>query len=115
LNSPKPKPVIITADGNESSAPSLRRIVRNSALLNLVIVLTSCPVLLIAGGPKAVYPTLAIMVGISVFVWIATFALFCFVPRARLFRMPVSPLIVPDPTLPAEEVGVADRWLDGPE
>ncbi len=46
-----PKPVIVPADGIEFPAPSLRRIVRNSALLNLVIVLTSGPVLLIAGGP----------------------------------------------------------------
>jgi hypothetical protein len=114
LNPPKPEPVIIPADGNESPAPSLRRTVRNSALLNVVIVLTSCPVLLIAGGPKAVYPTLAIMVGVSVLIWIATFALFSFVSLPWLFRTPVSPLTLPDPTLPAEEAGVADRWLDGP-
>jgi len=114
MNPPKPKPVIVPGDGNESPAPSLRRIVRNSALLNLVIALTSCPVLLIAGGPKSVYPTLAAMAGISVLIWTATFALVWFVSLPRLFRRAVSPVILPDPTLPAEEAGVADRWLDGP-
>jgi len=114
MNPPKPKPVIVPGDGNESPAPSLRRIVRNSALLNLMIVLTSCPVLIFAGGPKAVYPTLAIMAGISVLIWIATFALFSFVSLPRLFRTPVSQLTWRAPPFPAEESGVPDRWLDGP-
>jgi hypothetical protein len=99
---------------NDCPAPSLRRVVRNSALLNLVIVLTSCPVLVIAGGPNAVYPTLAVMVAISVLIWTTTFALFSFVTLPRLFRTPVSSVNLYDPTLPAEEAGVADPWLDGP-
>jgi hypothetical protein len=106
--------MILPGNSDECAAPSLRRIVRNSTLLNLVIVLTSCPVLLIAGGGKAVYPTLAIMAAISVLIWTATFALFFFVSLPWLFRTPVSPAMLPDPTLPAEEAGVADRWLDGP-
>ncbi|MGO9469707.1 MAG: hypothetical protein ACLQVF_36855 [Isosphaeraceae bacterium] len=114
MNPPKTKAVIVPENENEYPAPCLRHIVRNSALLNLVIVLTSCPVLVIAGGPKAVYPTLAAMAGISVLIWTATFALFSFVSLPRLFRRPVSPVILPDPALPAEEAGVADRWLDGP-
>jgi hypothetical protein len=63
---PKPKQAIALADGNESPAPSLRRVVRKSALLNLVIILISCPVLLIVGGKKAVYPTVAAMVSTAV-------------------------------------------------
>ena len=114
MNPPKPKQAIVRADGNESPAPSLRRIVRNSALLNLVIILISCPVLLIVGGKKAVYPTVAAMVGISLLIWTVTFALFSIISLPRLFRTPVSRLILPDPTLPAEDAGVADRWLDGP-
>jgi hypothetical protein len=109
-----PKPVISRGDGNDYPAPSLRCIVRNSALLNVVIVLTSCPVLLIAGGSNAVYPTLAAMAGISVLIWTVTFALFYLASLPRLFRKPVSPVIPPDPILLTTEAGVADRWLDGP-
>jgi hypothetical protein len=107
-------PAIVPGNRNEPPAPSLRRIVRKSALLNLMVVLTSCPVLIFAGGPKAVYPTLDIMAGITVLIWIATFALFSFASFPRLFRPPVSPVMRRDPTLPPQEAGVADRWLDGP-
>jgi len=109
-----PKSTIVPADENEAPALSLQRVVRKSALLNLVIVLTSCPVLLIAGGPKAVYPALAIMAGISVVIWTATFALFFFASLPRIFRTPASRMALRDPTLPSEEAGVADRWVDGP-
>jgi hypothetical protein len=114
MNPPKPKPVIVPGVPNESPAPSLRSIIRKSALLNVAIVLTSFPVLIFAGGPKAVVPTLAIMAGISVLIWSATFTLFSFVSLPRIFRTPVSPVTRRDPAPPAEEAGVADRWLDGP-
>jgi len=114
MNPPTPKPVVVSVDENESPAPSLRKIVRNSALLNLVIVLTSFPVLVFAGGPEAVVPTLAIMAGISVLIWTTTFALFSLVSLPWIFRTPVSSVTLRDPPLPAEEAGVADRWLDGP-
>ena len=45
MNPPTPEPVLVPGYEDESPAPSLSRIVRNSALLNLVIVLTSFPVL----------------------------------------------------------------------
>jgi len=57
------KPLIVPGSENESPAPSLRSIVRKSALLNLTIILTSFPVLVFAGGPQAVVPTLAIYGG----------------------------------------------------
>jgi len=114
MNPPTLKPVVVPFSENESPAPSLRKIARNSALLNLVIVLTSFPALIFAGGPNAVVPTLAIMAGISVLIWTATFALFSLVSLPWIFRTPVSSVILRDPPLPAEEAGVADRWLDGP-
>jgi len=114
MNPPKLKPVIVPGYEKEPPALSLRRTVCNSALLNLVIVLTSCPVLIFAGGPNAVVPTLAIMAGISVLIWTTTFALFALVSLPRLFRTPVASVTQRNPPYPAEEVGVADRWLDGP-
>jgi len=114
MNPPALKPVIVPVYENKSPAPSLRSVVRKSALLNLMIVLTSFPVLIFAGGPKAVAPTLAIMAGISVLIWSATFALFSLASLPRIFRTPVSSVTLRDPPLPAEQAGVADRWLDGP-
>ena len=114
MNPPALKPVIVPGKEDESPAPSLRRIVRNSALLNVVIILTSCPVLIFEGGPKAVVPTLKIMAGISVLIWIATFTLFSLVTFPRIFRTPVAFVKRSDPSDPANETGVADRWLDGP-
>jgi hypothetical protein len=109
-----PKPVIIPGVGNEWPAPRLRNVVRKSALLNLVIVLTSGPVLLSAGGPEAVYPTLAIMVGITVLIWATTFTLFSFFSLPWLFRALFSALPKRDPGLTTEEAGLADPWLDAP-
>jgi len=114
MNSPARKPVLFSDDENESPAPGLRSIVRKSALLNLTIVLTSFPVLVLAGGPRAVMPVLAIMVGISILIWTATFALFSFVSLARIFATPVSSVARRELPRRAEQTGVADRWLDGP-
>jgi hypothetical protein len=108
------KPVIVPGYENESPALTLRSVVRKSALLNLVSVLTSFPVLIVAGGPKAVVPSLVIMAGISVLIWTATFALFSLGSLLRIFKTPVSSVTWRDPLHPAEEAGVADRWLDGP-
>jgi hypothetical protein len=99
---------------NEAPAPSLRSVIRKSALLNAMIVLTSFPVLVYAGGPKAVVLTVQIMVGISVLIWTATFALFSFAALPRIFRIPVSPAIQSDPAFSADGSGLADRWLDEP-
>ena len=114
MSPPKPKPVIVPDIENESSAPSLRSIVRKSALLNIAIVLTAFPVLIFAGGPKAVAPTLAIMAGISVLIWTPTFTLFSLIALARIIWTLVSSLKRSDPPDWAEETGVPDRWLDGP-
>jgi hypothetical protein len=108
------KPVIVPAFDDESPPPSFRRIVRNTALLNLVIVLTSFPFLILAAGPNAVVPTLAVMAGISVLIWTATFALFSLVSLPRLFRRPASTVTRHDLPHRIDEAGVADRWLDGP-
>jgi hypothetical protein len=99
---------------NESPASSFRSIVRKSALLNVVIVLTSFPVLVFAGGPGAVVPTMAIMAGITFLVWTATFTLFSFVSLGRLFWTASSSGTRRKPRAAAQQVGVADRWLDGP-
>jgi hypothetical protein len=101
-------------DEGKSRAPSLRSIIRKSALLNLAIVVTSFPVLVMAGGPNAAVPALALMAGISVLIWAATFALFPFVSLAAIFRTPVSSLEKPVSQLPRAESGLADRWLDEP-
>jgi hypothetical protein len=114
MNPPTLKPVILPGYEHEPSAPTLRSVVRKSALLNFVIVLTSFPVLTFAGGPKAVVPTLEIMAGISVLIWAATFALFSLGSLPRLFKTPVSSVTRHDPLHPADDAGVADRWLDGP-
>jgi hypothetical protein len=111
---PAIKTVILSCDKDDSPPPSLRRVVRNSALLNVVIVLTAAPVLVFTGGLKAVVPTLAIMAGISVLIWTATFALFSFASVARILWTPVPTKICVDPVLSSEEPGIADRWLDGP-
>jgi hypothetical protein len=112
MDPPALRPVI--AQGNEynSPPPSLRSVVRKSALLNAVIVLTSFPVLVLAGGPRAVVPTLVIMAGISFLIWTVTFTLFSFVSLPRIFRTPISSGKRRDPLHPT--AGVADRWLDGP-
>ncbi len=105
---------ILPGIGKESSAPRLRIIVRKSALLNLAIVLTSFPVLVLVGGPKAVVPALAIMAGISVLIWTLTFTLFSFVSLPWIFRTPVSSVTRRDPPHPTEEAGFADPRVDEP-
>jgi hypothetical protein len=93
---------------------SLRSVVRKSALLNATIVLTSFPVLVFAGGPKAVVPALVIMAGVSFLVWAATYTVFSFVSLARIYRILASG----EPRRPfarrRSHAGVSDRWLDGP-
>jgi hypothetical protein len=112
---PRPlKPVIIAGKEDEPPAPKFRSIFRKSALLNVVIVLTSFPVLVYAGGPKAVVPALKIMAGISVLIWIVTFAISSLVTLPRIFRAPVSLVDRSDSPRPANETGLDDRWIDGP-
>ena len=109
-----PRPVIIR--GSEDGFPtwSFRGVVRRSALLNLVIVLTSLPFLLLAGGPRAVVPSLAIMAGITLVIWTATFALFSCFSIGRLLWTMFSSGTRGKPPVAARNVGVGDRWLDGP-
>ena len=105
------KPVSGAGHENDAPAPSLRRTVRKSALLNLVIVLTSLPVLILEGGPKVIVPTLEIMAGISVLIWTATFALFSLASLPRIFRAPESLGRRQGPREPAEGAGIDDPWL----
>jgi hypothetical protein len=114
MNPPTLKPVIVPGKEDESSAPRFRSIVRKSALLNVVIVLTSCPILIFEGGPKAVVVTLEIMAGISVLIWATTFTLFSLMTLPRIFWTPVCTVKRSDVLHPANETGVDDRWLDGP-
>jgi hypothetical protein len=113
MNPPTLQRDLIRGNENESEGPSLRSVVRKSALLNATIVLTSFPVLVYAGGPQAVVPTLKIMVGISLLIWIATYTLFSFVSLARIFWAPVSSGKRSNRPHREKETGVADRWLDG--
>jgi uncharacterized protein YybS (DUF2232 family) len=108
------KPATVRGHDHESRAPRLRSVVRKSALLNVVIVLTSFPVLVFAGGPEAVAPARAIMAGISLVIWTATFTLYFVVTLPRLFWTPVASGKRLGPPQPAEAAGVADRWLDAP-
>jgi hypothetical protein len=114
MNPPMSKPVIIRDYENEFPASSFRRIIYKSALLNVVIVLTSFPVLVLLGGPKAVVPTLAIMTGVTVLIWSATFALFSCVALGRILWTAFSSGTRRKPRFPARRAGVADRWLDEP-
>ena len=114
MKPPTLKPVIVYGKEEASPTPNLRSIVRKSALLNVVIVLTSCPILIFEGGPKAVAVILEIMAGISILIWTATFALFSLVTLPRIFGAPVSRLKRSDALNPASEMGVADRWFDRP-
>lgn len=92
MNPSSPEPAIPPGHPSDQTPPSLRRIVRNSALLNAVIILTSCPILILAGGPKVVVATLEIMAGVSVLIWAATFALFSLISLPWIFRAPTAPL-----------------------
>ena len=114
MNTPTLNRVIVPGNENESSPSRFRRIVHKSALLNLVIVLTSFPVLVLAGGPKAVVPTVAIMAGITFLIWTATFTLFSFVSVGRIFWTVFFSGTRRKPPDAAKGSGVADRWLDGP-
>jgi hypothetical protein len=114
MNSPTWKPAIKPGTEIECPRPSLRSVVRKSALLNLAIVLTSFPVLVFEVGPRAVIPALVLMAGISVLVWTATFTVFFFVSLGRVYSAPVSSAARHAPMHQAENAGVADRWLDGP-
>ena len=113
MNPPKPNPVIVPGSEHGSPAPRLRSIVRKSALLNVVIVLTSFPVLVYAGGPKTVVPVLKLMAGISALIWAATFAVCSLMTFPRIFRTPVSTVNRSDSLDRESETGVDDRWVDG--
>jgi hypothetical protein len=112
MKSPMPYPKIVPDSENQSPPPSLRSVVRKSVLLNIVIVLTSAPVLIFEGGPKAVVVTLEIMAGISVLIWSATFALFSLGTLPWIFRTPGSSGTHRDSSDPTEDPGVADRGID---
>jgi hypothetical protein len=114
MESPTPNLMIVPGNEDESPPSGLRSVVQKSALLNVVIVLTSFPVLVAAGGPRAVVPTLAIMAAITFLIWTATFTLFSFVSIGRIFWMRSPSRRRGKPLEPAKEAGVADRWLDGP-
>ena len=114
MNPPILKPEIVPNHEDESPPSSFRRTVLKSVLLNAVIVLTSFPVLVFAGGPGAVVPSLMIMAGISFLIWTATFTLLSFVAIGRIFWTGYSSGTRRKPRVRARPVGVADHWLDGP-
>ncbi len=111
---PPVDPSDVSGSEPEPRGPSLRSVVRKSALLNLTIILTSFPVLVFAGGPAAVIPVLAIMAGISVLIWSTTFALFSFVSLVRIFWSPATAGKPHSPSRRRPASGLTDRWLDEP-
>jgi hypothetical protein len=113
MSLPTTKPVMGSVAGDNHLRPSLRGTIRKSALLNVAVVLTSLPVLVFAGGPRAIIPSLAIMAGISFLIWSATFAVFSFVSLARIFLTPVLTGKPRDSIDRRKQSGVADPWLDG--
>lgn len=108
------KPTLVPGNEHSVPAPSLRSLVRKSALLNAVIVLTSFPVLVFAGGPNAVVPAAAIMGGITYLIWTVTFTVYFVISLPRLFRAPFFSRSRRDRIQPANAAGVADPWLDDP-
>jgi hypothetical protein len=109
MNDSMPKPVIVPDRENDTPPPTLRSVVRKSALLNIVIVLTSAPVLLFEGGAKGVVVTLEIMAGISVLIWTATFALFSLVTLPWIFPTPVSLVTRRDPAPAKDDPDMVER------
>jgi hypothetical protein len=94
--------------------PSLRSLVRKSALLNLGILLSGLPLAAAYGGPDAILPTLVLLAAVSLIVWVATFAGFSLVSLWRIFRCQGTgvPRRPSRPTGGSE--GLSDDWLDGP-
>ncbi len=90
------------------NAPGFWSVVRKSALLNLVIVATSFPALVSAGGPLAVGPVLLLLSVISAVLWALTFALFSFASLFRLFQTPSRKHPLPIP----RGGDLRDPWLD---
>jgi len=109
-----PRQAIVRRDEDGSPASSLRRVVLKSALLNLVIILTSFPVLVLAGGPGAVAPSVTVMVGISFVIWSITLTLYSCVSLGGIIRTAFSSAARRKPPLLARRAGLADRWLDAP-
>jgi hypothetical protein len=107
------KPNRIRCHDDEPSRLTLRGVVWRSALLNLVIALTSFPVLAWAGGRDAIMPLAIVLGGISLLIWAATFAVYGFVTLVSVFRAPASGRKPLAPRV-AASTGLADRWLDGP-
>jgi hypothetical protein len=99
-------------DRESPAPPNLRTLVWKSALLNLGIILTTLPVLVAAGGPRAIVPTLVIVGAVSAVVWTSTFAIFAFVSLYRIFQ---TQLALGTRTFRNRSVttGVDDKWLDG--
>jgi hypothetical protein len=114
MNDSMPKPVIVPDRENDPPPPTLRSVVRKSALLNIVIVLTSAPVLLFEGGAKGAVVTLEIMAGISVLIWTATFALFSLGTLPWIFRTPTSSVARRDPAPAKEDPDMVERSIDEP-
>lgn len=114
MSRPTSSLVIIRGSEDQSPASRFRRIAYKSALLNAVVVLTSFPVLVLAGGQRAIVPTVIIMAGLTLLIWTATFALFSCVTIGRLLFATFSSRSRRKPPVAAQRVGVADRWLDGP-
>jgi hypothetical protein len=114
MNPPTSRPAIVAGDGDETPASRFRGLVRKSVLLNAVIVLTSFPVLVFAGGPRAVAPSLAIMAGITAMIWAATFILSSCASVGRILWTALSSARGRKPPDRVRRAGVADRWIDGP-
>ncbi|WP_165234337.1 hypothetical protein [Aquisphaera insulae] len=92
---------------------TLGGVVWRSALLNAAIVVTSFPVVAWAGGRDILGPLLVVLGGLSLLIWVATFAVYGSVALVSVFRGPASTR-KPTASQPAASPGLEDRWLDEP-
>ena len=98
----------------------LRSLMWRSALLNLAVVLTAFPVMAAAGGPKAMYPALVVLSGISLLIWLVTFAAFYVLSIMRALislRMFIKEHLHKTRNFHDSSDGgdgLADHYLDGP-
>ena len=114
MDSPTIKPFVIRGRPDDTPASRFRSVVRKSALLNVVIVLTSFPVLVLGGGPNAVIPALVIMAAITVLIWSATLVVASCVSLGLVLWTASKSRARRKPPRPTREAGMADRWLDAP-
>ena len=101
---------------DDKAIPTLkfRSLMWRSALLNLAVVLTALPVMASVGGPKALVPALEVLSGISLLIWLVTFAAFYVLSIIRaLIHICLYKQQYSHESLDGGD-SLADYYLDGP-